>query len=318
MLSLPDFIEKKILVVPIEEKLESQLKLQVGNIVLMKEGKVIDKVSCHIVFCMVIIGDCSITTKLIRELQSYGISVFLLNRSFKFITSMHAHAEGNYQLREKQYFLDKDTELLLSKQFVQNKIDNQWGILQKTGRLDLEQAYRDTTEKVTLANSIDSLRGLEGSFASRYFSGIFDEIGWLRRAPRTKEDIANVLLDIGYTFVFNYVDALLRLFGFDTYKGVYHQLFFQRQSLSCDLMEPMRPMIDYQLRKSFNLGQIQEKDFVFKNESFRFKDYSVSGSYSNIWFDLIMKKREDMYQFIFGYYRCFQNPEKYEYAQFKV
>ena len=58
---------------------------------------------------------------------------------------------------------------------------------------------------------------------------------------------------------FNCMDSLLRLYGFDTYKGFYHKLFFQRKSLACDVMEPFRCVIDKQILKAFNLGQIDEK-----------------------------------------------------------
>lgn len=82
--------------------------------------------------------------------------------------------------------------------------------------------------------------------------------------PRTRNDIPNLLLDIGYTMVYNIIEAHCNLYGFDIYKGVYHTAFYERKSLVCDLVEPFRCLIDRQLRKSYNLGQIDEKDFVFK------------------------------------------------------
>ena len=38
-----------------------------------------------------------------------------------------------------------------------------------------------------------------------------------------------------------------------------------RKSLVCDLMEPIRPVVDYQVRKSINLGQCKENDFEVIN-----------------------------------------------------
>lgn len=71
--------------------------------------------------------------------------------------------------------------------------------------------------------------------------------------PRTRADIPNLLMDIGYTFIYNFVEANLNLYGFDIYKGFYHQLFFERKSLVCDLVEPFRCLIDKQIRKMYNL-----------------------------------------------------------------
>ena len=71
-----------------------------------------------------------------------------------------------------------------------------------------------------------TLLGVEGNYSKYFFKTYLVPAGWRRRAPRTKEDIPNLLMDIGYTYLFNFIDSLLRLHGFDTYKGYYHKLFF--------------------------------------------------------------------------------------------
>lgn len=120
--------------------------------------------------------------------------------------------------------------------------------------------------------------------------------------PRTKKDISNLLLDIGYTYLFNFIDSLLRLYGFDTYKGIYHKLFFQRRSLSCDIMEPFRSIIDHALLKAYHLGQIKESDFFFQKSSYGLK-YDKSSDYTKIFFDAILSHREEIYQYIKDFYR---------------
>ena len=72
----------------------------------------------------------------------------------------------------------------------------------------------------------------------------FDNVQWNGRKPRIKSDYVNVVLDIGYTMLFNIVDAMLQVYGFDTYYGVFHKCFYMRKSLVCDIMEPIRPIID--------------------------------------------------------------------------
>ena len=52
----------------------------------------------------------------------------------------------------------------------------------------------------------NELLGIEGNFSSIYFKKHFESIGWNNRAPQAREDIPNLLLDIGYTYLFNYVD----------------------------------------------------------------------------------------------------------------
>ena len=311
MLTLPDFTEKKIVVVANFGDDPNDLKIKNSNICLYKFGEFKNEITPHLVLCIFIIGSTTLTTNLIEKTKKLGISIFLLNRSLKLIGYINSKAEGNYKIRTIQYNLSKSASLELSKNLVYNKVLNQLSIVgQKNKASDFKkQIFKTKSEKTLL--------GIEGNISSLYFKEVFKNLNWYRRAPQTKEDIPNLLLDIGYTFLFNYVDSLLNLFGFDTYKGFYHKLFFQRKSLSCDLMEPMRPLIDKQLVKSFNLGQINKKDFKFKNGSFTIKNGNQK-KYVDIWLRVLMKHRDLIYSYVLGFYRHLLYPEKYKFPMFKV
>ena len=146
--------------------------------------------------------------------------------------------------------------------------------------------------------------GIEGIASRVYFSQMFDEIDWKGRKPRAKQDITNVLLDIGYTQLFHFMDALLNLYGFDTYQGVYHQIFYQRKSLVCDLVEPFRTIIDQRIRKAYKLGQIHEEDFSFINGQ-----YKIFGKQSQPYIAFLLKglleHKDEMFLYVQSYYRAF-------------
>ncbi|RJQ31647.1 hypothetical protein C4572_02115 [Candidatus Parcubacteria bacterium] len=146
-----------------------------------------------------------------------------------------------------------------------------------------------------------------------YFSGI----NWRRRSPRTKQDIPNFLMDSGYTFLFNFVEALLKLHGFDTYKGFYHKLFFQRKSLACDIMEPMRCLIDKQILKSYNLKQIKEEDFKIENGKYVLP-FENNSKYASIFMETIMDRKEDIFSYVHGFYKFMMCPEKNNFPEFKL
>jgi CRISPR-associated protein Cas1 len=229
-----------------------------------------------------------------------------------------SQAEGNYLLRQKQYKISPEEELFISKKIVSNKIVNQSKILKYYEKLSPSYKITQVIEKVTNAKDLNELLGIEGLFAKEYFRLLFSDFDWYRRAPRTKEDVNNLLLDIGYTFLFNYVDTLLNLFGFDTYKGVYHQLFFQRKSLSCDIMEPFRPLIEKGLCKAYNLNQVNEADFMFSNGQYSFKQYELRRKYLNIWTSVIVEAKEALYTYVLNYYRYISNPDKYKFPEFVI
>lgn len=315
MLTFPDFKEKRILFVNVEHGNTYLLQLTNDNIRLIRNGEAVDQISCHIILAIFITGDLSITTALLKKLSSFGISVFFLNHNLAVKASVRSEAEGNYLLRQKQY--KSNNELSIAINIVANKIDNQELTLKKCRKVYNSKIFENAREMLKIVRDNQQLLGIEGNVGKTYFQSLFFDIDWIRRAPQTKEDINNLLLDIGYTYLFNFCDALLRLFGFDTYKGYYHKLFFQRKSLSCDIMEPIRCVIDYQLVKSFRLKQINKKDFVFKNGSFEFKNgFKNYKAYSSIFLESINDRKEDIYSFVFAFYRHVMDGNKYPFIKF--
>ena len=263
MLTLPDFKEKQILFIKGKYK-EEKIKFLNENICLTRFDKIENQVSCHKIFAIFIIGDCSLTTVLIRKCQEYGISIFLLKNNFLNYAKIISFAEGNYLLRMKQYSLKNELEI--AKMIVNNKIENYINLLKKNKKTKKCILYlNEIKNKISLIENSQDILGIEGMASKFFFQNYFEDLGWYKRMPQTKVDIINTLMDLGYTILFNFINSLLGLYGFDTYKGFYHKLFFQRKSLVCDLIEPFRAIIDKQILKSYNLKQINKKDFKFIN-----------------------------------------------------
>jgi CRISPR-associated protein Cas1 len=318
MLTLPDFKEKKIVIVGNKDGITNNLKFHNSNIRLYKKDKFIDQVSCHSIICLFIIGDTTITTKLIKKLKEYGVSIFFLTRNLKLYAEMFSTAEGNYLLRQKQYQLSESKNLDLSKFIIKNKINNQMVVLRQESKLNYKKEFDQIIKNIEDTSNRQTLLGLEGNASNIYFKNIFKNYDWLRRAPQIKEDPTNLLLDVGYTLIFNFIDSIIHLFGFDSYKGFYHQLFFERKSLSCDLMEPVRPLIDKCILKMFHLKQINDKDFILQNGSFKFKEYPSANKYISNLAEEVLKQKESIYQYIYSFYRYIQNSEKYKFIPFKI
>ena len=319
MLSLPDLKEKQVLFVKTSQGVENNLKIINDNIVLLKDGKVQNRLSCSKALAVFIVGECTLTSALIKKSMDYGVSIFLLRDSLENYTSMDSKADGNYLLRMKQYALRENDELALAKNIVKNKIRNDLKLLKSAGKISSEEykaQKKDMMEKIEEAAEEKELLGIEGSFAKKFFSLYFEELDWYRRMPRTKIDPYNVLLDIGYTFMFNYVDCLLNLFGFDTYKGFYHKLYFQRKSLSCDMVEPLRCLIERKLLTANHLGQIDKKDFKKINGRYVLS-YDKSSKYAKIFLDEIMDNKEEIYLYIKQFYRHMMF-EDAEFPDFKI
>lgn len=320
MISAPDFKEKQILYVNVDWGKPSRLSFQNDNIVFSQEGKVVNRLSVHRTFAVFISGDLSLTTNFIKKAKEYGISIFFMKRNFELYSGLMSVAEGHYLLRGKQYAQTEEQQLIMAKQLVANKVANQLKLADQKASSERkkELAGRGTDVHAKISACVDhhELLGLEGNVSREYFKDLFASVGWRRRAPRTKEDIPNFLMDMGYTFLFNFTDSLLRLHGFDTYKGFYHRLFFQRRSLACDVMEPLRPLIDKQIHKAFNLKQVNEKDFRIERGLYVLP-FEHQSKYAGIFLECLMNNKEAIFEYVHGFYQHVMKPEKYPFPEFK-
>lgn len=309
---LNDFLEKQILFIfPREDKI-NKINFHNENIRLLENDKPVNQISCHHILAIFIVGDLSITSVLLKKLQEFGISIFFMNCNFDVKTSVNSNAEGNYILRQKQYFIKND--LHIAKHILKNKTSNQLFLIKDS--IDYSSKQNKINKKIDQAKENQELLGIEGNCSKEYFSIVFQNIGWKNRLPRTKHDIPNCLLDIGYTILFNVIDAELRLFGFDTYKGYFHKLFFQRRSLTCDIIEPFRPIIDRQIVTTYNLKQINKKDFIYRNGRY-FLSFESSQKYAQIFAQVIMNYKKEIYLYIYNFYKQIFN-ETTNYPIFKI
>ena len=306
MLSRPDFIAKQMLF--IESDSSKKLRLKNSNLILVDENnKIILQHPCTKIFMVFILGEFSITSVLIKNAKKYAVPIVFLNFNLKPYFSILPDNKGNFLLRKKQYANSNDLEI--AKHIVSNKVNNQIGLMNSL-------RYKTTKEKNNISkikglfrqiNNVQSsqeLLGIEGTASKLFFETYFKNLDFGGRKPRCKDDIFNLLLDIGYYYLFNFIEANLELYGFDTYCGFYHKLFFQRKSLVCDLMEPFRCIIDRRIRKSFNLKQINKDDFYFKNGQFYVKR-EFNKKYSQLFLKEILLHKEKIFLYIQSYYRSF-------------
>ena len=305
MLSAPEFDKKQILFVFFREG--EKLSFSNDNLIVKDiDGKTKYQITCYRLFIIYAIGHFSITSALIQKSQKFGFFIVLMTSNFRVIDIIGAEKEGNTLLKKKQY---QYSGLDIAKHLTQNKINNQKMLLQNIryksdAQIDTISKLKDYACKLESANSLNEIMGYEGAASKIYFKNFFNNIEWIGREPRIKRDYVNSSLDIGYTMLFSFVDSLLCIFGFDTYCGVMHRQFYMRKSLSCDIIEPFRCIVDKQVRKSINLKQIKEADFMVINGQYRVK-YESNPSYAKTLFLPIIENKNDIFLYVRDYYRAF-------------
>lgn len=312
MLSSTDFKKKQIVFLFTNQG--DKLSFLNDNVVVKdREGTIKYQSTCYRLFMLCVVGDISITTGLIKRSKKFQFSICLMTSTFKLYEVIGARMEGNTLLRMRQYEYDK---LDIGKKIEENKISNQIRALKKT-RVNNQyvqegiQMLEEMQDKLSKSSDYLEIMGIEGNAARVYFPRIFENIRWGGRKPRIKNDYVNVTLDIGYTMLFNIVDAILQVYGFDTYYGVFHKCYYMRKSLVCDLMEPMRPIIDYAVRKAINLGQCKEEHFEKIGTRWALK-WKNNPQYIQFLMEAILDNKDDIFTYIQSYYRYFMKRKSIE------
>ncbi|MFA6679736.1 MAG: type V CRISPR-associated endonuclease Cas1 [Candidatus Methanomethylophilaceae archaeon] len=306
MLSKNDFKEKQMVFVFTRngDKISfSNDNLAVKDI----SGNIRFQTTCYRVFALFIVGDITITSGIIRKSHKFGFPIIMMTSSLKVYDMIGHKTEGNFILRRLQYEFDG---FELAKHIVENKITNQKAVLNfqrgKDDRFKSDVALlADYASAATeYEGDYRGLMGIEGNASKIFFRNNFNTDLWAGRKPRIKSDYINATLDIGYTILFNIVDSMLNLYGFDTYCGIYHREFYMRKSLTCDLVEPFRSLIDWQVRKAVNLGQCKSEDFNMIDGKYLL-DIRNNQRYTSFLMEPIIENKDRMFAYFQSYYRAF-------------
>ena len=305
MLSYPDFKEKTIVVIFTNER--HRFSFRNDNLIVTDaDEKIILQTTCYRMLALWIVGHCTVTSGLLERSKKFAFPVYLLSVNFRCIGVWSTPVDGNFLLREKQYSY---CGIDIAKHIVRNKIQNQIILLKNIREkekslkcaLELMEIYRN---QISDLKRVQELLGIEGVSSRLFFSQWYRNKEWKGRRPRAKTDPINVLLDIGYTFLFYLVENMLNLYGFDIYKGTYHKFFYQRKSLVCDIVEPFRCIVDKQIKNAYNLNQIKKDDFEMrKNQCFL--KYEKNREYTRWLLQAILEYKEDIFLYVQGYYRAF-------------
>jgi len=243
------------------------------------------KIPLHHLGTVVCLGPTILVSgPLVHEFSERGISLVYCDANGRFKARIEGTTTGNVLLRQAQFRWCEDTmqSIKISQAFVAGKIRNSRQVLLRGSREaaspdsqsrlkeaaeDLGRLLKSLPEAVTL----DSIRGIEGAAAKRYYE-VFTQLirsdiqpafqlnGRNRRPPR---DRMNALLSFLYSLLMNDCRSALECVGLDPQMGFLHVVRPGRASLALDLMEEFRPFLADRVALSLiNRLQIAEKDFV--------------------------------------------------------
>ena len=267
-----------------------------GEAVVVKVDREVRlRVPVHLLEGIVCFGNVSMSPFLMAHCAERGVGVSFLTENGKFLARVDGPVSGNVLLRRTQYRWADDPRRSaeLARSFVLAKIANCRHVLQRAVRDHPEraealtpavEALANSLEQAEIAQTVDSIRGVEGDAARTYF-GVFRHLitvdhgefpfgGRSRRPPR---DEVNALLSFVYVLLLHDIRSALESVGLDPQVGFLHRDRPGRPSLALDLMEELRPVLADRLVLSLiNRRQVrahgferQETGGVFMDEETR-------------------------------------------------
>lgn len=260
------------------------IKLDGQALALYEDGSRKGSVPLHLLERVVLRGNVQLESRVLGALSERNIGLLILSGRNTEATAMlagRAHSDTTRRLGQYRVSLDEDWRTPLARWLVLVKVRAQLSLLKKAlaGRPDLRFPLTGAAQSLSsiltqlreerLAISLESLRGYEGAAAAAYFGGFTQlfapALNFTGRHKRPPPDPVNACLSLGYTLLHYDAVRACHIVGLDSLLGFYHDLSFGRESLACDLMEPLRPVMDDWVWQLFRDRHLRAEHFSIEN-----------------------------------------------------
>lgn len=211
--------------------------------ILMDEIKIIIVNSTQVV----------ITSNLIAECLNKKIKVIFTDDKHNPSGEIVGYYNNYYSYRKikEQIAFDLETKNILWKYIVQRKIYNQAINLKYYNKIDAFEkliCYYKNVENGDVSNR-------EGHSAKVYFNALFG-----KDFSRDANIFINRALNYGYSIILSTINREIKALGYLTELGIHHIGESNQFNLSCDFIEPIRPLIDSLIIKN----EVNEENYKSK------------------------------------------------------
>ncbi len=196
----------------------------------------------------------SITSALISECINKKIKILFGDVKHNLVGEITPY-KNNYYANKKikeQISFGEERKNLLWQQIVKMKIKGQADNLKFIGKSDVADLLYSYSNEVELGD----VTNREGLAAKLYFRAAFGKDFY-----RDDDSIeANTYLNYGYTIILSSFNRSIKALGYYTELGIHHIGETNSFNFSCDLMEPLRPLVDLIiLREQINMENFKQE-----------------------------------------------------------
>lgn len=264
---------------------DAYLALDGENVVLRNDNTVSMRLPLHNLESIVCFNYPGVSPGLMGACADRHVGLAFIKPNGRFLARVTGRTQGNLLLRKRQYEVSENEDICTSiaSSCLLGKVANSRKVIERAlrdhmllvdvPRLQSASAYlKETLAAISNGASVETLRGLEGNAAKRYF-GVFGELilhqredfAFDERSRRPPLDPMNALMSFLYTLLTYDVASALETVGLDPYVGFLHTDRPGRPSLALDMMEELRPVFADRLALSLvNRKQVKGRGFIRK------------------------------------------------------
>jgi len=255
------------------------LKLQVcaNHLRLSPSGHGRGSIPLNLISRLVLCGNVSLDTATLGKITAHGIPIICLSgRSHQLVAHVNSNLGNDGQRRLAQYrsLSNNLFKSDLARQCIMAKLQAAQRELQQWQKNRPDQRHRLFKSAHTVAHivakldtaTLPELRGYEGAAAAAWYRALAavlpDSLNFSGRNRRPPRDPVNACLSLAYTLLHAEALAVCHMHGLDPMLGYLHEPVHGRESLACDLIEPLRPRIDVLLLPMFSQRTLRTDHFA--------------------------------------------------------
>lgn len=234
---------------------DSPCKISVGGNYLILRSDEVRKIHLsEVYYLMIACPAVNITGMALCELNRQKIKVVFCDEKrnpYGELTGYYGCCNCSKKLK-MQAAWSCDTASAVNTAIIAQKIENQALLLRKYGFDDRAEMLEEYVAEIEL----DDVGNREGHAAKVYFNTLFG-----KEFNRDKDCFVNAALNYGYSIVLSDINRAVVACGRSTQIGINHRNEFNEFNFSCDLIEPLRVIVDEYV---FNQGAREfDKDYKF-------------------------------------------------------
>jgi CRISPR-associated protein Cas1 len=255
---------------------EAHVRLDDGLLVIERPSQPLVRLRLPDVLSVSVHGRAAITTPAVQALLAEGIPLIWRSQSGYYLGQTLDLSGQTARARRLQYAAQGTPLALdLARRLVAAKLNNMHALLRRRApesqrARTAAAALAQAAPGVARADTLDTLRGIEGAASAAYFAcwpcllkGDAAAFGFTGRQRRPPVGPVNALLSYSYAVLAGHCGTAAAGAGLDPAEGFLHVARAGRPSLALDLLEPFRPAVaDSAALFTLNTGEIGLADFT--------------------------------------------------------